>query len=137
MAEEKRFEGKVKRFLHSVGIYAAGTPKQDMINEQHGWYLKHWGGGMSKSGIPDLIMCVNGIFMAPELKAPDGKPSDLQKKNISMINQGNGIGMILYPEGFEQFKNIVKGALNCNFHIQDLEALKAVNSSSKCIILKE
>jgi hypothetical protein len=135
IAEEKQFENKVKRFLHSVGVYAAGTPEDKMEIEETGWYLKIWGGGYQKSGIPDLLCCVNGIFIAPELKASKGVASDLQKKNIRMINAGNGIGLVLYPEGFEQFKNIVRGVINCKAHIPELNALKAVNSSTKSVIL--
>lgn len=97
--------------------------------------MKVWGGGYQKAGIPDLIICVNGIFIGCELKSSTGEPSELQKKNIKIINKGNGIGIILYPEGFEQFKNIVKGVIKCKDHIPVLNALKAANSSTKSDIL--
>lgn len=135
MASEKLFENKVKKFLHSVGVYAAGTPKQNMEVEQHGWYFKEWGGGYSKSGIPDLIICANGFFIAAEIKGPTGRASDLQKLNTERINNSNGIAMILYPEGFENFKNIIEGVIKCNFHIQDLTYLKTVHTSTSCNIL--
>jgi hypothetical protein len=135
MASEKLFENQVKKFLHGVGIYAAGTPIQKMTVEQRGWYFKEWGGGYSKSGIPDLIICANGFFIACELKGPTGKPSELQGLNVMRINQSNGIAMILYPEGFENFKNIVKGVMKCNSHIQELMYLKTANTSTSCNIL--
>jgi hypothetical protein len=91
MAAEKQFETKVKRYLHSVGVYQAGTPLQQMQAEQIGWFTKIWGGGYQKSGIPDLIICVNGFFITVELKAPNGHASDLQKMNTARINQSNGI----------------------------------------------
>jgi hypothetical protein len=137
MAGEKKFELKVRSFLESVGVYEAGTPKQDMKTDIHGWFFKHWGGGFSKSGIPDLICNVNGFFISAELKASNGRSSDLQKRNTIIINKGNGLGMILYPEGLEEFKNLIRGCIGCNSHIPGLEALKAANSSSKCIILME
>lgn len=137
MGGEKKFELKVRDFLESVGVYEAGTPKQDMKVDIKGWFFKHWGGGYSKSGIPDLICNVNGFFVSAELKASKGRSSDLQKRNTSMINKGNGIGLIIYPEGFEEFKKIVLGVIKCNFHIPGLEALKAANSSTKCIMLRE
>ena len=129
LAGEKTFEHQVKKWLHNQGIYAAGTPKDKMETSPVGWFFKVWGGGYQKSGIPDFIAC--------ELKADNGKPSDLQEKNIRMINQGNGIGIILYPKGFEQFKEIVKGVKKCNIHIQGLNALKLVHSNTKCVILTE
>ncbi|MDD4000372.1 MAG: VRR-NUC domain-containing protein [Bacilli bacterium] len=121
MAAEKQFEKKVKNWLSS--LKKEGYPIK---------FIKIWGGGFQKAGIPDLICCINSIYFEVELKSSVGKPSELQKYNIRLTNEANGIGIILYPEGFEQFKNIVKGVLNCNSHIQDLTALKVANSSTKC-----
>lgn len=137
MAAEKQFELKVRSFLESSGIYEAGTPKQDMLVEITGWYFKHWGGGYSKSGIPDLIINVNGFFLSAELKASKGRSSELQKRNTIMINKGCGVGVILYPEGFEEFKNLIRGLIRCKCHIAGLNVLKAANSSIKCVILTE
>jgi hypothetical protein len=134
MAGEKLFESRVKRWLQSEGIYPAGCPEHEMTQPICGWYFKVWGGGFQKSGIPDLIIDVNGFFIAAELKSETGSPSDLQKKNISMINRGNGIGVILYPGGFDAFKEIVKGVKACNSAIPALNALKSAHSSTKCNI---
>lgn len=137
MAEEKRFEKKVERYLHSVGVYQAGTKKQDMEVSQNGWFTKVWGGGYQKSGIPDLILCVNGIFISCELKADKGSASLLQKMNTSRINKTRGIGIILYPDGFEEFKKIVEGVIKCEYHIAELNALKTAHSSTKCVIVTD
>lgn len=63
---------------------------------------------MSKAGIPDIIACVNGTFVAIEVKGPNGKPSELQKRNIRLINECGGIAYILYPHQFEKFKRAMK-----------------------------
>lgn len=137
MAEEKLFEGQVKKYFHSVGIYPAGFPTDRMAVDMVGWYTKIWGGGFQKSGIPDIIACVNGVFMGIELKASDGRASELQKLNVKRINKSGGVGVVLYPEGFEQFKELLKGVINCGIHIPALIALKNANASTKCVILKE
>ena len=137
MASEKLFEKRVEKYLHSIGVYQAGTPSHQMNVEQIGWFTKIWGGGFQKSGIPDLILCVNGIFMTVELKAPKGRPSELQKMNTARINQSNGIGIILYPDGFEQFKKIMEGVMTCKYHIQELTHLKDAHSDTKCVILMD
>ena len=134
IAEEKLFEGQIKKHFHSIGIYPAGYPTDRMKVEMVGWYTKIWGGGYQKSGIPDILCCVNGVMMAVEVKASNGRPSELQKLNISRINKSGGIGVFLYPEGFEQFKELLKGVINCDTHIQALIALKSANSSTKCDI---
>lgn len=132
---EKLFEKKVKRYLHSVGVYQVGTPLQKMEVSQIGWFTKIWGGGFQKSGIPDLLMCVNGVFIAVELKGSKGEPSNLQKMNVARINQANGIGMILYPSGYDRFKKIIEGVIECKYHIQELISLKDVHSDTSCDIL--
>lgn len=137
MAEEKLFEGRIKKFLHSVGVYPAGYPKDRMTAPLCGWYTKVWGGGFQKSGIPDLLACINGIMVAIEIKGSRGTPSELQKLNISRINKSGGIGVFLYPEGFEQFKELLKGVINCGIHTAALIALKNASESSKCVIFKE
>ena len=108
-----------------------------MAEKQIGWFTKIWGGGYQKSGIPDLILCVNGIFITVELKGSKGRPSDLQKMNTARINQSNGIGVILYPDGFEQFKKIIEGVTSCKYHIQELTNLRNAHSNTKCVILMD
>ena len=68
------------------------------------WHVKIWGGGFMRAGIPDILCCVNGHFIAIELKQENGVPSELQKRNIRLINESNGKGLILYPKDFENFK---------------------------------
>ena len=136
MADEKLFENRIKKYFHSVGIYPAGYPSDRMDAPMVGWYTKIWGGGFQKSGIPDLICCVNGIMLAVEVKASNGRPSELQKLNISRINKSGGIGVFLYPEGFEQFKKFLEEVIDCNIHIQELIVLKNANLSTKCDIWK-
>ena len=124
MASEKQFENKVKGWLNN--LKQEGHPIK---------FIKIWGGGYQKAGIPDLICCINGIYFEVELKSSTGRPTELQKHNIKLTNAANGIGIILYPEGFDQFKKIVKGVINCNTHIPKLNALKHAHSSTKCVIL--
>jgi hypothetical protein len=111
VAQEKLFEKQVERYLASRGIYQAGTPVQKMTVQQRGWFTKIWGGGYQKSGIPDILICANGVFIGCELKASKGRPSALQVHNINAINQSGGFGIILYPERFDMFKDLIKLAL--------------------------
>ena len=93
MGAEKNFENKVKDFLKDQGC----------------WFVKYWGGGeFTKAGIPDILCCCNGYFLGIEIKAPRGKPSELQKWNVQKINQCNGFGVILYPDHFDDFKMLIR-----------------------------
>lgn len=95
MAQEKQFENKVKAYLKEQGC----------------WVLKTWSNGIQREGIPDLLVCCNGYFLGIELKAADGKPSALQEWNIDQINKAGGIGIILYPHMFDEFKTFVEQKL--------------------------
>lgn len=136
MTPETKFKNEVQKWLISQGIYQAGTPSQKITLPIKGWFVKIWGGGMQKEGIPDILMCVNGIFISLELKSATGRPSDLQKKNTAMVNESGGVGVILYPDGFESFKNIVKGVIQCKCHIPVLNASTNAHENSKCVIWK-
>ena len=136
MAAEKNFEVKVKKWLESIGIYPLGTAKQKMKVTPCGYYEKRWGGGYSKSGLPDLHIVVNAINIDVELKAPNGRASDLQKHNITQINDAGSLAIILYPDNFSNFQELVKGVKKCSGHTAGLKRLKNALSISKCAIWK-
>lgn len=98
MAQEKNFENKVKDFL----------------KEQDCWFVKTWSNGVQRAGIPDLLVCCNGHFIGVELKAPKGKPSELQLYNLRKIKESGGYAILLYPYDFEYFKAFIN-ALKSGF----------------------
>ena len=89
---EKQFENKIKDFLKSLDKC---------------WYFKHWAGAYSKVGVPDILCCINGKFVAIEVKSESGKLSTLQQLNIERINEAGGYALVLYPKDFESFKRDV------------------------------
>lgn len=97
MAAEKRFENKIKDFLKRTGC----------------WYVKYWGGGgYTKSGVPDLLICCGGLFLGVEVKAAKGKPSDLQIRELRRIRDAGGIAILLYPKDMTLFENLIYGIKN-------------------------
>lgn len=96
MAGEKNFENRLKDWLESEGIYPLGHPEDKMTVPPCGFYEKRWGGSRYvKSGLPDMRITVKGIALEVELKATDGTPSVLQKRNLAQINGSQGFGFIL------------------------------------------
>lgn len=55
-----------------------------------------------------MLVCVNGFFIGVEVKAKNGKPSELQLYNIVNIRDAGGFAFVLYPSGFEEFKAFVE-----------------------------
>ena len=92
MANEKNLENRLKKFLKQEGC----------------WFIKYWGGGgFTRSGVPDLLICCNGCFVAAELKATRGKPTELQIKELLRIRKAGGISMLVYPEDEEDLKKLI------------------------------
>lgn len=108
MAAEKNFEEKLKRWLESEGIYRLGTAKQDMLAEPCGYWEKRWGSKYSGAGWPDMHIVVNGISVEVELKAPNGRPSEIQIQKLNQIDDAGCIAMVLFPKDFEKFQKLIR-----------------------------
>lgn len=54
-----------------------------------------------------MLICCNGYFVAVEVKAENGKPSELQLWNIEQIKNAGGFAMVLYPNQFDEFKKLI------------------------------
>lgn len=91
MAQEKKFENKVKHYIEETG----------------GYQVKFFANRMTKRGVPDILACVNGHFVGVEVKGPDGGPSELQVYNVKKIRKAGGFAMVLYPSAWERFKTFI------------------------------
>lgn len=111
MPSEKIYENKVKRYLESQGIYKLGTPRDKMGAEPVGYYEKRWGSGITTSGAPDMRICIHGHVLEVELKAENGRVSDIQIFMITQINNAGGTAIVLRPSGFGEFKKLIENYL--------------------------
>lgn len=77
---ESQLTSQIKNYIASKGAYCE----------------KIFGGGYQASGIPDLIVCYKGLFIAIEVKSPThkGRASDIQKLKIRKIRECGGIALI-------------------------------------------
>lgn len=96
MAEEKNYENNIKEYIEDHG----------------GWYVKFFANAMTKKGIPDILACVNSYFVAIEVKATHGVASELQKYHVRKINAAGGLAIILYPQDWELFTQLVDDLKN-------------------------
>ena len=88
---EKQYEMKIRKFLDGVGA----------------WYLKTYSNGVQRSGVPDLLCCVNGCFLAIEVKSETGRPTALQVWNIEKIREAGGIAVVSKPSDFDNLKRLI------------------------------
>ena len=106
MGPEKTFETKIKEFL----------------NDQGAWYVKFFANGYTKKGIPDILACVNGYFVGIEVKAQNGTVKPIQEYHLKKIRKAGGFAFVLYPSGFDEFKQFVYG-LNCERFNRDMSMI--------------
>lgn len=87
---EKKLQDKAIAHLKDLGIY----------------HLNLYGDGMSGKGKPDLIACINGRFVAFELKVGENDLQDDQKIHRLRIRRSNGLHFSPYT--LDEFINIVE-----------------------------
>lgn len=98
MAQEKNFENRIKKWLEEKGCY----------------FVKQFGCAFTKSGVPDLLCCVNGRFVAIEVKAENGTTSYLQDHNIAKIKEAGGVAVVVKPSQFDELKDLIEKLMNEN-----------------------
>ncbi|MGI6120178.1 MAG: VRR-NUC domain-containing protein [Desulfosporosinus sp.] len=59
------------------------------------FYWKEHGGYYGTAGIPDIIVCYRGRFIAFEVKAGDNQPTALQKITIRKILKAGGYALVV------------------------------------------
>lgn len=96
-------EGKVK----------ARVVKQ--LKEMGVYHFSPVTGGFGRSGVPDIIGCMNGQFFAIECKAGKGVTTALQDKNIESIRENGGFAIVVNEDNMDAVTTLLKlrlGALN-------------------------
>ena len=72
---EKDIVNQIMRYLKTVPLCFA-------------W--KQHGGQFGTAGLPDIILCLNGHFVAFEVKTPTGRLTPLQKSTLTKIMNAKG-----------------------------------------------
>jgi Holliday junction resolvase len=98
MTPEAKVKRKVTDLLKRLGIY----------------YFCPLTGGYGRSGVPDIICCVNGRFVAIECKAGDNTLTALQQSQIDKIKAAKGDALVIYG-----FAGVLKNNLQyLEWHLQ-------------------
>ena len=64
--------------------------------------------GFGRSGVPDIIACVNGRFLAVECKAGKNKPTLLQVREIERIRGAGGVAIVANEDNWEMTRDLVR-----------------------------
>ena len=89
---ENKVKTKLKKILDEMGI----------------WHFSPYQAGMGRAGIPDIIGCYNGLFVAFECKANGNKPTALQQREIDAIRTARGIAFVVDENNVDEIKTLLQ-----------------------------
>lgn len=97
---EAKVKAKVVKQLKEIGAY----------------YFSPVTGGYGRSGVPDIVACINGRFVGIECKAGKGTTTALQDKNLQAIKDSGGTALVINEQNVDSLTAIL--------HIMDLRYAK-------------
>ena len=68
--------------------------------------------GFGRSGVPDIIICIDGQFLGIECKAGKNTPTALQEKEMQCIRDAGGIAIVINEENLTMLENTLKELIN-------------------------
>ena len=83
---EKKVKDKVRKVLAEYGVY-------NFMPATHGY---------GRSGVPDIIACINGKFLAIETKAGKGTTTALQDRELDLIRKSGGVAMVINEDNLDE-----------------------------------
>jgi len=72
-----------------------------MLNEHGAYYFFPVTGGYGRSGVPDIVVCHKGRFLAIECKAGYNKPTALQEAEMAKIRKAGGETLVIREDTIE------------------------------------
>jgi hypothetical protein len=64
--------------------------------------------GYGQSGVPDIVACYRGYFIAIECKAGSNVPSALQTLNLSRITKSGGIALVVNERNIDDVRQAIR-----------------------------
>ena len=96
LTPEAKVKKKVKEILDQMGVYHF-SPMQN---------------GMGRAGIPDIIGCLDGCFLAIECKAGKGTTTALQERELTRIQNAGGYALVVNETNINQLWEIKEWITN-------------------------
>lgn len=92
MTPEAKVKARVRKILDEMGIYHFMPPAN----------------GFGRAGIPDIVGCYAGRFVAFECKAGRGKTTALQDRELENIRKAKGLAFVINEDNVEQIKELLQ-----------------------------
>jgi hypothetical protein len=77
------------------------------LKERHIWAFKVHGSAFQRSGVPDILCCIDGKLIALEIKSTGQTPTPLQVREMRLIKEAGGTAELIYS--WPDYLGIVEG----------------------------
>lgn len=89
---ESKVKLKLRKYLSQLGIY----------------HFMPAANGFGRAGIPDIIGCYNGQFVAFECKAGKGKTTALQERELANIQGAKGWAFVINEDNVDKVEELLR-----------------------------
>jgi Holliday junction resolvase len=79
-----------------------------LLHKYNAYYFFPATHGYGRSGVPDIVACVKGKFVAIECKAGKNTTTALQDREINKIRTAEGHAMVVNEENLELLEWVLK-----------------------------
>lgn len=90
-------EGKVKQKIKKI------------LDEFDAYYFFPPANGYGRAGIPDVVACFKGCFIAIEAKAGHNKATALQLRELELVKDAGGLAMVCYEDDLPTLRRYLEG----------------------------
>jgi len=78
-----------------------------LLQRYGAYYFYPVTGGYGKSGVPDIVVCYNGLFIGIECKAGTNKPTALQEREMRFIREAGGTTLVIREDNIEELEQLL------------------------------
>jgi Holliday junction resolvase len=80
----------------------------DVLKKNGAYYFFPATGGYGRSGVPDIVSCYRGVFIAIECKAGTNKPTPLQQAEMGKIKQAQGFVLVVNEDNIDDVTTLLR-----------------------------
>lgn len=78
----------------------------DVIKKNSAYYFFPATGGYGRSGVPDIVCCYRGVFVAIECKAGNNRPTGLQELEMAKIRSAQGFVLVVNEDNIADVQDV-------------------------------
>lgn len=79
-----------------------------LLDDAGAYYFFPSANGYGRAGIPDIICCIRGRFLAIECKAGKNKPSGYQEIEIAAIRKHQGLAVVINENNLDELEGLLR-----------------------------